>query len=514
TVSGTVKNLGMVDFKYKNTEGDTRAGSVAGQVLTGGTITNCYSVGHSITTKSNIAGGIAGCTYGGTISNCYALNGSVTGHGDRWGGVVGDCKKDSTAPDLAQTYGTVSNCYTDNTRVASTQNNSANITNCAVKDDAAFASGEITYLLNGSSSEDVTWYQTLKTDTYPVLDSKHGIVYSVFKCDGTTPAGYSNENKNKSHADENGDGYCDVCGTIINGIGVNLAGHSVSLGGQVGMNFYMDLDDSVLADGEAHMLFTLPGVEEPVKVYVKDVKNSSVNIEENTYYVFTCNVAAKDMAGTITAKIVRGDGSEGTEYTYSVREYAEDVMGKYGESSNEYKLAKAMLNYGAYAQKYFDPNVAAGELANVNYPYEAGEFTVTTSGMKNYVPTVTDESEILDYVGSTLILEADIKVRHYFKLKDGQTYSGNLTQYVAQQENPVDGTYYYYESAGITVANLGVMDDYTGVTGISISYCPLSYVTTVLANENADLGNDTALQNLMKALYLYYKATVAPNNQS
>ncbi|MBQ8845939.1 MAG: hypothetical protein IJ006_02225, partial [Lachnospiraceae bacterium] len=338
----------------------------------------------------------------------------------------------------------------------------------------------------------------------------------VFKCDGTTPAGYSNENKNKSHADENGDGYCDVCGTIINGIGVNLAGHSVSLGGQVGMNFYMDLDDSVLADGEAHMLFTLPGRKEPVKVYVKDVKTSPVTINGKTYYVFTCNVAAKDMAGTITAKIVRGDGSEGTEYTYSVREYAEDVMGKYGESSNEYKLAKAMLNYGAYAQTYFGYNT--NNLANNGLVdgVANGFVQADKAALTACKPVVTDNSDIFDYAGSTLILEADIKVRHYFKLTN-ETAFGNLdglTMYTAQQGNTVDGTYYYYESAGITAANLGVMDDYTGVTGISISYCPLSYVTTVLANENADLGNDTALQNLMKALYLYYKATVAPNNQS
>ena len=212
TVSGTVKNLGMVNYTYTmGSAPDARAGSIAGQVLTGGTITNCYSVGHSVTTNSNIAGGIAGCNYGGTISNCYALNGSVSGYDTRWGGVVGDSKKDDFAPDQAQTYGTVSNCYTDDTRVVSSQNDNGSITSCAVKDDAAFASGEIAYLLNGSSSENVTWYQTLETDTYPVLDSEHGTVYSVFKCDGTTPV-YRNVNENEPHTDNNSDGVCDVCG--------------------------------------------------------------------------------------------------------------------------------------------------------------------------------------------------------------------------------------------------------------------------------------------------------------
>ena len=75
TVSGTVKNLGMVNYIYTmGSAPDARAGSIAGQIISGGTITNCYSVGHTITATDKIAGGIAGCNYGGTISNCYAKN--------------------------------------------------------------------------------------------------------------------------------------------------------------------------------------------------------------------------------------------------------------------------------------------------------------------------------------------------------------------------------------------------------------------------------------------------------
>ena len=55
------------------------------------------------------------------------------------------------------------------------------------------------------------------------------------------------------------------------------------------------------------------------------------------------------------------------------------------------------------------------------------------------------------------------------------------------------------------------MAEYTGVAGITVRYCPLSYVTTVLANESQELKNDAALQNLMKALYLYYQAVVNYN---
>jgi len=213
TVSGTIKNLGMVNFVYTmENAGDTRAGSVAGQLLNGGSITDCYSVGHSIKTNNNIAGGIAGCNYGGTVRNCYALNGTVTGYETRWGGVVGDCQDDGGAD-----AGTVTNCYTDATRVVSIQNTEANITNCKKEKDEAFASGEIAYLLNESTSGGTTWYQTLSgdsADSYPVLNSASGTVYrgfnackAVYANDNT---GFSAESPKHSWADSK----CTVCGEV------------------------------------------------------------------------------------------------------------------------------------------------------------------------------------------------------------------------------------------------------------------------------------------------------------
>ena len=282
------------------------------------------------------------------------------------------------------------------------------------------------------------------------------------------------------------------------------------------MNFYMDLDASVLGDDSAYMLFTLPdGSTQSVAVNGGETEN----IGGKTYYVFTCNVAAKDMAGTITAKVVCSDGNggtvEGTEYTYSVQQYAEALINKDGASDEEKALAKAMLNYGAYAQKYFDPDVAAGELANVNHPYAEGELTVATSGLKSYAPQVNDEDDALAYAGSTLILESNIKVRHYLKLTD-ETASGNLsglTLYEAPEGETVDGTYYFFEKEFVAT-KLGDMEEYT-VEGIKFKYCPLSYVITLLAEKTEgteylyqDEANDMPLQNLMKALYLYHEATM------
>ena len=47
-----------------------------------------------------------------------------------------------------------------------------------------FASGKITYLLNGSSTSegDLAWYQTIGTDALPVLNKNHRVVYATQPC--------------------------------------------------------------------------------------------------------------------------------------------------------------------------------------------------------------------------------------------------------------------------------------------------------------------------------------------
>ena len=164
TLSGTVENLGMNGYSFTVGIADCRAGGIAGQVVTGGTISDCYIVNSSVLTGTKIGGGIAGCNYGGTIQNCHAYNCTVTGYQTRWGNIVGDCKDDG-----GNKAGTVTNCYSDGTRVVSTQNTEGNITSCEAGVSAdRFASGEIAYKLNGDQST-IVWKQTLggNGDAYP-----------------------------------------------------------------------------------------------------------------------------------------------------------------------------------------------------------------------------------------------------------------------------------------------------------------------------------------------------------
>ena len=151
-------------------------GGICGQ--SNSRITNCYNTG-AVNGRGDL-GGICGGS-NGTITNCYNT-GAVNGSGDL-GGICG------------RSNGTITNCYwLDTTCDKGVSAGSGGVT---AKTAEAFASGEVAYLLNGSSSDSPVWFQNLDNgqdkDTYPVLDSSHGIVY----CIEGDPASYSNDPNGK-----------------------------------------------------------------------------------------------------------------------------------------------------------------------------------------------------------------------------------------------------------------------------------------------------------------------------
>lgn len=170
--SAQIKNLGIVNSYFK---GKDRVGSVCGYST--GKIDNCYNTG-TVVGVNGAAGGVCGDNNRGTITNCYSI-GTVSGDDN---GVCGD-----------NNSGTITNCY----YLADSETDSHEGTTFKTQDQ--FASGEVAYLLNGSSSEDVDWYQAIGTDSYPALNSTRGIVYYGYLHCTDTNKQYTN-NSNASDA--------------------------------------------------------------------------------------------------------------------------------------------------------------------------------------------------------------------------------------------------------------------------------------------------------------------------
>ena len=258
---------------------------------------------------------------------------------------------------------------------------------------------------------------------------------------------------------------------VSDGIGEKLAGYTLSLEGNIGVNFHMQLSEKVLTEANAYMNFKLGG-KETVKIPVKN----ATYVEETDCYVFKCTVPVKDMDTEIKAQIVLSDGCKGSEYTYTVKKYIDYIFDNSGSYTKEIKLVEAMSNFGDYATAYF-----AGETID-EIPEVTEEELADLAAYKGTFP------EAGSYYGSSLLLKSNTILRHYFTEK--------VTEDAVKKEH-----LYYIESEGIPAHKLG---EYivTEVGDMTITYSPLSYAYIALSRE----GDADNLTNLIRAMYLYYQA--------
>ena len=163
---------------------DEKAGGIVSNVINGETtINNCYNTG-DVSGGSDV-GGIVGVLYSNTdtLKNSYNT------------GNISCTIKVSGDPIVGANDGIVTNCY----YLSETEEDGGG------KTAEQFASGEVTFLLNGSTYDGV-WKQTLGTDLYPQFTG--GTVYQVTACNSQSVI-YSNSTA-QNHNYENG--ICSACG--------------------------------------------------------------------------------------------------------------------------------------------------------------------------------------------------------------------------------------------------------------------------------------------------------------
>lgn len=301
-------------------------------------------------------------------------------------------------------------------------------------------------------------------------------------------------------AEFNGETYHDEKVSYSDSFGAALGGHSVSLSGDIGVNFYMELSEDIANSETAYMQFTVPtgGAPDIQTVFVKDVEPTILN--DKQYYVFKCHVAAKEMTSDISAQLFDGDRAS-REYSYSVKEYGDWLLehAELPEFANAVPLVKAMLNYGAYAQIYFDKNpqtLANAHLAEADKVL--GDMLFTAPDTAFSLP------EGVTFEGATLSLKSETTLSLYFK-SDETLVFGIEGKRV---ETATNGAYQVARIRGIAASEL--QDSFTltvtaGESSGTIKYSPMNYCHNAL---NGGTTNDKLI-NAVKALYRYAQAAKA-----
>ena len=289
---------------------------------------------------------------------------------------------------------------------------------------------------------------------------------------------------------------------------VSLYGRSITLKDNIDVNYYLEISDSVL-ESDAYLEFKIG--DQTYKLNVCDA--AEVNENGKTLYKFSCPVNAAQMSDTIETRIVIDNKTE-EEYSYSVKEYATELLSK----SNEYpaetiKLVKALLNYGTAAQNFFKYNTdkpANAGLSDTDKAVAAADFEEYKAVIKT--DSANGQSNGLTYYGSSLICKSEMTVRHYFMVNEGCDINNYKFSYVNADGNEVsltpkkasDGVY-CVDINGIMARNLNSIfackvTEKNKACILELDYGPFSYSQKVINS-----GNSSAeLKNLVNALYWYW----------
>ena len=514
---GTITNCNNAGI----VSGKMYVGGVCGKNSNGGTVINCNNTGE-VRGTSQYIGGLSGDNDSSSITNCNNT-GEVKATGKFVGGLSGGNYNN----------GTITNCYYDSTVYtgAAIGANSGTTTKIEGKTTEQYKTGEVAYLLSqgcstGEGDDTVTydgsiWGQTIGTDTYPNLGGAKVYKNAIYNgCEGKPgePVSYAYSNTEKNtygdHPDADNDGKCDDCGAIIDGIGAKLAGYSLSLTGNIGVNFYMELSDQIIADKDAYMQFTLPNGT-VTKVPVSAAQTNTTIKEGTTYYKFPCEVSSYEMTQDIKAQMFDGNGNCGKEYTYTVRDYAQYIIKNSSSYVDAYPFAVAMLNYGACSQKYF--NKAVDDLANKNLNSYDQEIPDRFDGYINgFVAEKAENGVLGQFAGLSMVLKSETTLNIFYEPKEGIDVSKLTFSVDGKEITPVKrGQYYILSLENIKANELENSKTFTvtdGTNTLSGEYCAMMYCYQVLTAAEGTYADD--LVTLVKAFsdYAYTAKSVCGSN--
>jgi len=293
--------------------------------------------------------------------------------------------------------------------------------------------------------------------------------------------------------------------------------NSMTLGGSIALNFYVQLDDipeSYLPD--TYVEFEHNGQYD--FVMLDPEKRNKIG-----YYGFTCPINSVSMADSVRATLHYIDRN-GKSRAIRTRTTAENYLYRFNSSFGDktWELIKAINDYGYYMQRYLSVHSAAPWELGVDHaamekPYlepwsmDTQDYTASVrAALAPFKKTKTIAGDIED-IKYSLVLESDTTLNIKIKPKSG--YTGNvkitLDGSTVTPKKLSDGRL-QVSVRSIPAHRLGDAHTIKVTTGSKTSTfkaSPLSY-----AYDCFTTTKDSSERYAMIALYRYYKTTVDYKN--
>ncbi len=284
---------------------------------------------------------------------------------------------------------------------------------------------------------------------------------------------------------------------------------SLTLSGEIGVNYYVSPDASLAADPGAYAVFTCMGEDsEPILL-------TSVPTDENdgvTRYIFTRKVAAKEMTELITLRLYAGNGTPaelensagepiaGNAAQYSVARWCGTVT-----SANGRALAAKLGNFGARAMTYFSyvPHTPDAAYQSAVSP---AAVSAQAADLAAYRPLKSGSVTGLSVTGISLTLESATAVNLSFTLGSGHAIGEYAFSVNGQPASAAySGGRYYIRIPDIAAKELDTVQTVTvtrGSEALTVTCSGLSFAYNTLKNY-PNVPAKAALCELARALYAY-----------
>ena len=154
------------------------------------------------------------------------------------------------------------------------------------------------------------------------------------------------------------------------------------------------------------------------------------------------------------------------------------------------EVIDSLETYAAYADNYFNKGTDAAYVS-----------TASTDGIED--PTRTNaDLEGAEFYGTSLLLEDQVTIRHYFKVTDMDAFTA---AYDVAGMYGVKGNFIYFDIADIPAQEIGdtktlTFTDKEGGTAYEVNYSVANYIVDMMDDDDANLVS------LVNAMYDYYLA--------
>lgn len=286
---------------------------------------------------------------------------------------------------------------------------------------------------------------------------------------------------------------------------ISTLGYSLSLKDNIGVNIYTKISNDILKDGDAKVEFIHSdgSMDEKNLSEFEDAVYQDTKVKKISY-----DVVPAEMSDYVEIKVVKDDGTESNTFSCSVASYARDLLSRSDTDdacAKAANLVKAMLNYGAFAQMYFDintANMANDEIDNGNCIVP--DFQNIADSIQNE-EAISFSNEDLDYFGASLLCESETSLKLTFINKTGigveqlkEKYDIKLPENdMHQVDISAEGSFVWIKIKNIKPTELG-KDYCISISDALIQTSPMVYMKKVF-----EAGEDEKLMDICRALYLY-----------